>query len=270
MYGILSIAELGLERVFEAALRIRAVVRPESGLGFRAEVTPVGVVIPLMGVFMRRSGTWPPDVVDVDEARAAIESASVDPSVRRIILRVDSPGGTVDGLSELGTAIAKAAATKLVIAQVEGTAASAALYAIAGASEIVAGPMDMVGSIGTIAVFSDWSKLAEKFGVRVVPVTTGPLKATGVFGTEFTAEQEAYVQGIIDAYFDDFKAVVARGRKMSAKTVDAVSDGRMFMATDAQKLGLVDRIGGLADTLSRFAQVDRVRVQASRVETLGL
>lgn len=269
MHGILSIAQLGVERLFEAALRIRGVVRPAAG-GLRMDVTPVAAVIPLMGVFMRRSGTWFPDVTDVDEARAAVESAVADPSVRRIVLRVDSPGGTVDGLSELGTTITNAAKVKPVIAQVEGMAASAALYAISGATEIIAGPMDMVGSIGTIAVFTDWSKLAEKFGVRVVPVASGSLKSTGVFGTEFTAEQEAYIQGIVDTYAADFKAVVAKGRKMSAKAVEALADGRVFLASEAKQNGLIDRIGGLADTLSRFAQVDRARVQASKVATLGL
>jgi protease-4 len=269
MHGILSITQLGVDRLFEAAIRIRAVAKPSAG-GLRMELTPVAAVIPLMGVFMRRSGTWFPDVTDVDEARAAIEAAAADPAARRIVLRVDSPGGTVDGLSELGTAVAKAAAVKPVIAQVEGMAASAAYYAIAGATEIVAGPMDMVGSIGTIAVVTDWSKLAEKFGVRVVAVASGDLKSTGVMGTEFTPEQEAYVQGIVDAYAADFRASVGRGRKLSPKAVEAVADGRAFLASEAVKNGLVDRIGGIAETLGRFAQVDRTRVQASRVETLAL
>jgi len=278
MHGILSIAQLGVDRLFEAAaklagiakLRLTAgVVIKDSG-GLRAEATPVAVIIPIMGVIMRRSGTWAPDVVDVDEVRAAVEAATADPSVRRIILRVDSPGGTVDGLSELGSAVTKAAAIKPVVAVVEGMAASAALYAIAGATEIVAGPMDLVGSIGTIAVFSDWSKLAEKFGVRVVAVASGPLKSTGVFGVEFTPEQEAYIQQIVDSYAADFKAAVGRGRKLSAKAVDALASGEVFMAQDALKRGLVDRIGGLSDTLARFGMADRTRVQASRVETLGL
>jgi signal peptide peptidase SppA len=279
MHGILSIAELGVDRLFEAAHRLRAAhVIVENGVPIRVvgrlqtEVVPAAsaAVIPLVGVFMRRSGTWYPDVTDVDEARAAIDAAAADPSVRRIVLRVDSPGGTVDGLSELGTSVTKAAAVKPVVAQVEGMAASAALYAIAGATEIVAGPMDVVGSIGTIAVITDWSKLAEKFGVRVVAVASGPLKATGVFGTEFTEEQQGYIQGLVDAYAADFKATVARGRKMSMKAVEAVADGRVFLSAQAKSLGLIDRIGGLADTLGRFATMDRARVQASQVAVLGL
>jgi signal peptide peptidase SppA len=183
-----------------------------------------------------------------------VEAAASDSSIRSILLRVDSPGGEVDGLSELGDAGRDAARRKRVIGQVEGMAASAAYYAIAGASEVVAGKMDMVGSIGTIVVVYDASEAFKSAGLRVVPITTGKYKATATLGTPLTADEEQYLRSIVDEYFDDFRRTVmlGRGRLIGPAEWSEVSDGRVFVAGDAKRLGLIDGFATFGQTLRRM------------------
>ena len=191
---------------------------------------------------------------DTRDIGRQVEAAGDDSAVKAILLRVDSPGGSVDGLSELGDAVTRARHRKPVIAAVEGMAASAAYYAIAGATEIVAARMDMVGSIGTIVVVYDASEAAKSAGLRVVPIATGKYKATGSFGTPLTADEQAYLQSIVDVYFDDFRRQVmsGRGRFVGPAEWSEVSDGRVFVAPEAQRLGLVDRLGTFGATLRRL------------------
>lgn len=189
--------------------------------------------------------------------RRAVEQAAADPDVKTIFLLVDSPGGSVDGLAEAADAIWAARESKQIIAQVSGMAASAAYLLASQAHKILAGRMDMVGSIGTVAVLYDFSALFEKEGIRAVPITTGAFKAAAAMGTEITEEQEADFQRIIDQYFADFKAMVGRGRRMSAKRVDEVADGRVFLSEEAKPLGLIDEISDADTTLRKLAATEK-------------
>lgn len=199
--------------------------------------------------------------------RRSIEQAAADPDVKTAVLIVDSPGGSVDGAAETADAIWAARDSIQIIAQVSGMAASLAYLYASQAHKILAGRMDMVGSIGTVAVLYDFSAMFEKEGIRAVPVTTGPFKAAGAMGTEITEEQEADFQRIVDQYFGDFKAMVQRGRRMAAKRVDEVADGRMFMAeTEAKPLGLIDGISDADTTLRDLATKEK---RARRVRQVG-
>jgi len=189
--------------------------------------------------------------------RRAIEQAAADPDVKTLVLLVDSPGGSVDGLAEAADAIWAAREQKRIIAQVSGMAASAAYLLASQAHRIVAGRMDMVGSIGTVAVLYDFSAMFEKEGIEAVPITTGPFKAAAAMGTEITEEQRADFQRIVDQYFADFKAMVGRGRRMSAKRVDEVADGRMFLSDEAKPLGLIDGISDADTTLRTLAKAEK-------------
>jgi len=193
----------------------------------------------------------------------AVQLAAADSAVKAIVLHVDSPGGSVDGLAELGDAVSFAARIKPVVAVVEGMAASAAYYAIAGASEVIAGRMDMVGSIGTILVVYDASEAFKTTGLRVVPITTGKYKAVGTFGTPLTADEEQYLRGIIDAYFDDFRRAIMRGRGRLIGPAEwtTIADAKIFLADEAKRLGLIDRFGTLGDTLNRL-HGERQAIQA--------
>jgi capsid assembly protease len=181
------------------------------------------------------------------EISTQVAAAVADPEIKTILLVINSPGGSVEGLSDIGDQLFAARESKTIVAQVNGMAASAAYYLAAQADKINAGRMDMIGSIGTLLPMEDLSKLYAAMGVEMLTFATGKFKGAGWPGTEITPEQRDYFQGITNAYFADFLAAVKRGRGQSMKEV---ADGRMFLASEAKANGLIDRIQTLDQTLA--------------------
>ena len=215
-----------------------------------------------MGVMVKRTsilGMLFGGETSTEAIKAAIWAADSNPRVRSIVLVVDSPGGYTDGLAELGDAVWQArqrGATKIV-AQVEGTAASAAYYVASQAHEIWANRLDMVGSIGTRASLIDVSKALEAAGVEVLSFDSGPYKSLGVDGVPATEEHKAEIQRIVDILYADFLTTVQRGREMSASALKPLADGRLFFAKEAKAYGLIDGIRSLSDTMRKLTSVQR-------------
>ncbi|HEY7821939.1 MAG TPA: S49 family peptidase, partial [Acidimicrobiia bacterium] len=222
--------------------------------GLPIRVVDSMAVVPVMGPMIRRAGPMARyfGVAGTDSIRLAIESADRDPDISEILLRVDSPGGSVSGLDQLGDAIAKAETH--VVVQVEGTAASAAYYVASQADEIYVGRGDLVGSIGVRMLAVDDSKFYEEMGVRFIPIDTGEHKSAGAPGVPITDEQIAHWQHIVDFYFADFLSMVSNGRGRSVEQVRQVADGRMFTPSEAQAAGLIDGVASLEETLGRLRQ----------------
>ncbi|QDU62161.1 Putative signal peptide peptidase SppA [Planctomycetes bacterium Pan216] len=182
--------------------------------------------------------------------RLAVEAAVADDAIESILLDVDSPGGSVAGLAELGDTLFAARDSKRVIAHVDGVCASAAYYVAAQAHEIYSGRMDWIGSIGTWLPLYDFSKMFEADGIEVIHPNTGPFKTAGAMGTKVTDEQRAHFQSLVDGFFDDFVAAIVRGRGMTEKEVRALADGREFFALQAIANGLIDGIKSMDDVLA--------------------
>lgn len=235
--------------------------------GLPIQVTNGTAVIPLMGPMIRRAGPIARifGIMGTDSVRLAIESALADEDINNILLRVDSPGGSVSGLDQLGDVINDA--EKSIVAQVEGMAASAAYYAVSQADQVVVGRNDLVGSIGTRIMLYDFSKMFESEGVEAVPIDTGEFKSAGAMGTEITENQREDFQRIVDFYFDDFVSVVSRGRGITEKQVRSAADGRMYTPEEAQNLSLIDGVATLEQTLNdmrgngRSTQAARARLR---------
>lgn len=209
---------------------------------------------------------WEGLVSDTRRIQRAVETAAADPEIETIVLRLDSPGGSADGLAEAGAAVFAARAVKPVIAQVDGLAASAAYYLAANASEIRMGRMDEVGSIGTLIYLLDASKAYAEAGLEAVVLKTSWFKGAAFEGTEITPEQRAEFQRIVDEYFADFRAVVQRGRGMTAEQLAAVADARVWLGADAMRLKLADRIMSMDETLQELRNQAAER-SASRART---
>lgn len=208
-------------------------------------------VIEVMGVMIKGGSSWWGEAATERITEAAI-AARIDPDIGAVALLLDTPGGSVDGLAELADAVAGLASVKPVLAQVSGLCASAGYYTAANATAIYANRMDLVGSIGTRMMLYDFSKYYEEAGVKAIPIDTGTFKSAGALGTVVTDEQIAYFQSIVDAYFKDFASIVSKGRarSMTPDKVKAASDGRVWTAPEALKMGLIDGIQGFAETMS--------------------
>jgi len=214
-------------------------------------------VIPIVG-YMMKGVPWIYRAFGVEAAdtvvlTAAVEAAAADPTVERIVLYVDSPGGEAAGTYELAEAVWAARQVKAVDAFVSDLGASAAYYVASQAGRLFVNEPGMVGSIGTYAVIWDESKLFEKAGVTVHVVGSGPLKGAGEEGTAAPQALLDEYQVIVDVLSGQFVAAVARGRGVSEGRAREWATGAVWMAREAVKLGLVDGIGTFEGMLADAA-----------------
>lgn len=219
--------------------------------GLPVQVVNGAAIVPMVGPMLRRVHPLLAalfGLTSTDAVRAAIQAADSDDDVQAIILRVDSPGGSVSGTHELAQAVA--ATTKPVTVVGEGMIASAAMWVASQADRIIVGPSDLVGSIGVRMLMYDESKAFEEAGIEPVAIDTGEFKSAGAPGLPITDAQRADFQRIVDFYFGQFTGALAQGRKMDRESVAAVADGRMFTPTEAKKSGLIDGVGDLAGVLN--------------------
>ena len=192
-------------------------------------------------------------------ARQAIRAAMNDKAVKGILLSIDSPGGHVAGTDELAQDVARAASVKPVFTHVNDLMASAALWVGVQANSVSVNRAGDVGSIGVVAVVHDTSGLAERDGVKVHVVSTGPMKGAGTPGTPITDEMLGSIQLKVDAINELFVSSVATGRGMSEDEVRKLATGEVFGAQEALANGLVDYVRSLEETAQALLDV----VQAS-------
>lgn len=192
--------------------------------------------------------------------RREVRQAANDPSVAAIVLRIDSPGGTTSGTSDLGDDIRAAAQKKPVLAFVEDLGASAAYWVASQCDGVFANSKTaLIGSIGTFIGLYDQSEQFQNEGIRAVVIKSSELKGTGFQGAEITEEQEAYLQDIVAKVEAEFEQAIRTGRKMSKKQVAAVATGRVWAAADAQALGLIDDIESIDAVIVRAARMAKKR-----------
>jgi len=188
--------------------------------------------------------------------RHAVRRAKEDPAVQGGILQIDSPGGTIAGVSDLADDLADFNREKPLWAFIEDLGASAAYWLASQAGRIAANRTAEVGSIGVYCVVEDLSGAAEAAGIKVHVIGSGPYKGLGVEGTPITDEHLAYLQASVDDAFAHFTADVkrGRGRRLGADRLAESADGRVFPAADAKARGLIDAVESLDDTVAALAK----------------
>jgi signal peptide peptidase SppA len=189
-----------------------------------------------------------------------------DSRVDRIVLRIDSPGGTVAGTSEMAETIRQVSAGgKPVIAYVDGMAASAAYWLASQADEIVmAGPTSEVGSIGVITAHVDATRAQESRGFKVQVFRTSPLKAPGALGETLTREQAAAIDRDLKDFHAVFAGAVAAGRSLTDEQVAAATTGEMWRPDAAIAMGLADRVATWEQVVGAAAPAPAITSSADR------
>lgn len=176
-----------------------------------------------------------------------------DDSVKAILLDIDSPGGTVDGVEELASAIASANGKKAVYAYADGLMASAAYWAGSQARKIAAPASARVGSIGVILAHKDFSGALERAGIKISYLTAGKYKAMGNDAEPLSEEARAYLQEGLDGIYGMFLDAVARGRGFGAEDVrHNMADGKIYNGREALRLGLIDAVMSKAEFLAEI------------------
>ena len=205
------------------------------------------------------------NVIAGDDMSKAIRAAAADKSVKAIVLRVDSPGGSVSASDQILDAVKKAqAAGKPVVVSMGGVAASGGYYISLSANRIVAEPGTITGSIGVLTGKVSVDRSLALAGIGTDSVGVG---RNALYDSEFqpyTPDQLAALNREVDAIYADFTAKVAKGRKLPLAQVQDIARGRVWSGVDGQVHGLVDELGGLwtatdaAKKLAGIAPSERV------------
>ncbi|MDT7731147.1 MAG: protease, partial [Mycobacterium sp.] len=187
-----------------------------------------------------------------DTIAAALREAAADDAVSAVVLRVDSPGGSVIGSETIWREVNRVRdGGKPVVASMGSVAASGGYYVSMSADAIVANAGTITGSIGVIAGKLVARELKDRLGVGFDSVRTNPNADAWSINQPFTDEQHAHVEAEADLLYTDFVERVAQGRKMTVEAVDAIARGRVWTGVDAQEHGLVDELGGLRTAIKR-------------------
>mgnify|MGYP005838999177 CR=1 FL=1 len=212
----------------------------------------------LLGV--RQGGT-------VSEFTEQLELAARDQRVKAIIVRINSPGGTVTASDLCHHALASVNRDRpdgkklVVLALAVDIAASGAYYTACAADEIWAHPTSLVGSIGVILNTVSLASTFNKIGLTPAIYKSGPLKDSGSFWRDPLPADNDYLQGIVNTYHARFREIVQAGRPAlrKAAALDTVADGSVFIAPRALELGLIDRIGSAHDIIARAKELAGIR-----------
>ncbi len=177
----------------------------------------------------------------------ALQQARDDASVAAVVLEVNSPGGGVTASDEMHQSILdfKEQTGKPVVVSMGDTAASGGYYISTAADRIVANETTLTGSLGVIFTLTDFSELAERYGVEQEVVKSGEFKDMGSSFRDLTPEERQILQSIVDESYDEFVSVIVEGRGLSEERVREIADGRVYSGEQAKELGLVDSFGGL-------------------------
>ena len=194
-----------------------------------------------------------------DDLSAAIGQAARDKNIKAIVLRVDSPGGSVTASDQILHAVKVAQkAGKPVVVSMGGVAASGGYYISLSANKIVAEPGTITGSIGVLTGKVSFNKTLELVGAKAETVAVGKNTLMDSPLQPFTDEQWANLNHQADVIYDDFTAKVAAGRKLPLGKVRDAARGRVWSGTDAKAHGLVDMLGGFWTAAGQAASLGAV------------
>jgi protease IV len=204
----------------------------------------------------------------VARVRAELDLARQDDEVKALLLRINTPGGTVTASDIVYREITRFKQDRKVpvVAQLMGLATSGGYYVAMSADTIYAHPTTLTGSIGVIFVSVNIAGLMEKLGVEDQTIVSGPRKDTGSALRRMRPEERQQLQGVIDQLSARFQDVVAQGRPgLSRERIHELADGRVYTAEEAKQAGLVDAIGYLEDGIAETKR--RAGLSEARVVT---
>ena len=257
-----SLSSIQSDRVARETRRQSAVAQSAGGIA----------VLPLYGVITQR-GNMVEDVsgpgsTSTQQFSSALRQLLADDSVSQILIDIDSPGGSVYGVSELANEIQSARSQKSVVALANSLAASAAYWIGCAASEFYVTPGGEVGSIGVWQAHQDYSQALETAGVKTTLISAGKFKVEGNPYSPLDADAQSFMQSRVDDYYAAFTKAVARGRSVTINQVrDSMGQGRVIGAESALAQNMVDGVATLDDVLKKMRRDAKQTIKpgASRI-----
>lgn len=229
-----------------------------SGESFRREPFRAAedriVVIRLEGSIQEGIGGFFYGGITPRLVRNQLDRAAADKSIKGVVLRIDSPGGSIAASQEIAAMIRNF--EKPVVVSMADMAASGGYYIAAPAQGIVAQPGTLTGSIGVISTLMDMEGLYEKLGIEVEIIKSGEHK--DMLSRTLTEEERQIMQDISDGAYNQFIAEVAEGRGMDPEEVRRLATGQLYLGIQALELGLVDRLGGVEEAIEYLAELNNL------------
>jgi signal peptide peptidase SppA len=257
----------GRDLDFSGEIEAKAPDRAAADAGAKQNVA----VIAVYGVIAHRAhmvqGICGPTGTSAETLEATINAALEDPTVRSIVLDVNSPGGSVQGIQELADTIFQGRAKKPIAAVANSTAASAAYWFASAAHELYVIPSGEVGSIGVYAKHVDTTAADKAAGKETTIFSAGKYKAEGAGA--LTDDAKEYLQSRVDGYYTDFVKTVARNRDVKVDAVrNGYGQGRVLSAKAALEAGMVDGVMTLSQVIQKYAHRTTGTANKTRAEAV--
>ncbi|MFA5858922.1 MAG: signal peptide peptidase SppA [Elusimicrobiota bacterium] len=189
-----------------------------------------------------------------------IEAFKNRSDIKAVVLRINSPGGTVGAVQEIYSAVQKLKkAGKKVVASTGDISASGGYYVACAADKIIANPGSMVGSIGVIMELGNVEGLLKKVGIKIDTIKSGKMKDIGNYSRQMTEDERKLLQEMIDSTYNQFLNAVSTGRGIEKDKLVNLADGRIFTGEQAKSVGLVDELGSGDDAIQIAAALAGIK-----------
>ena len=195
-----------------------------------------------------------PDALVSGPTVKAIEEVESDDSLRAVVVRINSPGGSATASEAIRAALQRLAKRKPLVISMGNMAASGGYWISCLGRPVYAEPETLTGSIGVFALKLSFGPFLKKIGVKVESVTLDDSASAMAIDRVWTSVEQERMQGLVDDIYDKFLRLVANSRKLTLQQVLPIASGRVWSGAQALKLGLVDQLGGLDEALSAVAR----------------
>jgi protease-4 len=182
-------------------------------------------------------------------------------SIKAVLVRIDSPGGSVGPSQEIYEALMRIREKKKVIASMGATAASGGFYIACAAEKVYANPGTLTGSIGVIFELPNVAGVMDWAHVKMNTITAGKMKDSGSPFRDMTPEEHKYFEGVLEDVHQQFIAAVAKGRHLKVEDVQPYADGRVFTGRQAKEWKLVDELGGFDEAVAEAGKLAGIKGQ---------
>lgn len=197
-------------------------------------------------------------ILDAEDYLMAIREMEKRDSIKAIVVRIDSPGGSVGASQEIFEELKKVKNKKPVVISMGSVAASGGLYVSLGGSKIFASPGTITGSIGVVLEIPNIEKLLKKIGIEAETIKSGAYKDTGSIYRPLTPEEREYLTQKVKLVHDQFIRAISEERKIPLEKVKEFADGRIFTGEEALSLGLIDKLGNFWDAVEEARKMANI------------
>jgi protease IV len=181
------------------------------------------------------------------------------PSIKAVLLRINSPGGAVGPTQEIYREVVKLKEKKKVYVSMGTTCASGGYYIASAADKLYANPSTITGSIGVIMQLMIVEDVLKKIGLKSNTIKAGEFKDAGSPFRQMTPSEKAYMEGVVQSIYEQFMQDIAIGRKMNIDVVRKIAEGRIYTGTQALKIGLIDGIGNFYDVEDKLKAATNIK-----------